>query len=205
MESVMTEKKPYHRENLKRDLFEAGRDFVQKHGHHDLSMRTLAQLVGVSPGASYHHFADRRAILLAVAIDGFERLLQAPAGKENEVLSPTETIKAGASHFVRFALANPHLIELMYESELTRPQIDPALHHYQEISHARGVAVIRQFLPDISDKEADLRNITLWTSIYGLVSMINKGIIRPFENGKATIDDISDWVLERAARSTIGD
>ncbi|MBB3954088.1 TetR/AcrR family transcriptional regulator [Novosphingobium sediminicola] len=201
----MAEKKPYHRENLKRDLFEAGRDFVQKHGHHELSMRTLAQLASVSPGAAYHHFADRRAILLAVAIDGFERLLNQVIEPQETELSPVEMIKAGASRFVRFALENPYLIELMYESELTRPQIDPALHHYQEISHAKGVAVIRQFLPDISDKEADLRNITLWTSIYGLVSMINKGIIRPFENGKATIDDISDWVLERAARSTIGD
>lgn len=199
----MAEKKPYHRENLKRDLFEAGRDFVQKHGHHELSMRVLAQLAGVSPGASYHHFADRRAILLAVAIDGFERLLSQVIEPQETGLSPVEMIKAGASRFVRFALENPHLIELMYESELTRPQIDPALNRFQELSHARGVALLRQFLPDISDKEADLRNIALWTSIYGLVSMINKGIIRPFDSGNATIEDICDWVLERAARAAL--
>ncbi|KAG5735824.1 hypothetical protein E4T56_gene4300, partial [Termitomyces sp. T112] len=99
---TMAEKKHYHRENLKRDLFEAGRDFVQKHGHHELSMRMLAQLADVSPGASYHHFADRRAILLAVAIDGYERLLNQVIEPQETDLLPVEKIKAGASRFVRF-------------------------------------------------------------------------------------------------------
>ncbi|MEL0252821.1 MAG: TetR/AcrR family transcriptional regulator, partial [Novosphingobium sp.] len=70
----MPAKKPYHRENLRRDLLDAGREYVRQHGHHGLSIRTLAQQVGVSPGAPYHHFPDRRSLLLALAIEGFEEM-----------------------------------------------------------------------------------------------------------------------------------
>ena len=32
------------------------------------------EMVKVSPGAPYHHFPDRRSLLLAVALKGYQRL-----------------------------------------------------------------------------------------------------------------------------------
>lgn len=199
----MPAKKPYHRENLRRDLLEAGRAFVEANGHHDLSIRMLAQKVGVSAGAPYHHFPDRRSFLLALAVDGFDELSKDAAAGVDASLPPAEMVKAAAMKFVRFALKNPQMLELMYESELTRPQIDPQLHQFQEMSHATGTATIMQCLPGITEKEAGLRNIGLWTSIYGLVSMINKGIIRPFGDGEFAIEEICEWVIDRAAKSAL--
>ena len=200
----MPAKKPYHKENLRRDLLEAGRDYVREHGHENLSIRMLAQQVGVSPGAPYHQFPDRRAFLLALAVDGFETLLDEHVEAIPEGLPPKDLIKNVAGRFVRFALDNPHMLELMYESELTRPHLDPQLQRFQERAHASGAALIMDCLPGISRKEADLRNITWWTSIYGLASMINKGIIRPIGDGEASIAEISDWVLDRAAEAAVG-
>lgn len=199
----MLEKKPYHKENLRRDLLDAGLEHVRLHGHHGLSMRMLAQQVGVSPGAPYHHFPDRRSLLLALAVDQFETLLREAAQVPAENLSPPEMVRAMALKFVRFALDNPHLLELMYESELTRPDIDPQLQRHQEQSHKSGADAILRCLPGISEREAGLRNIGLWTSIYGLVSMINKGIIRPFGDGAFTIEDMCDWVIDRAVKSAL--
>jgi AcrR family transcriptional regulator len=201
----MTAKKPYHRENLRRDLLDAGRDYVKAHGHHDLSIRTLAQKVGVSPGAPYHHFPDRRSFLLALALDGFENLQDGVSEENLDDCDPVAFVKATASNFVKFSLENPHMLELMYESELTRPSIDPQLQKYQELSHRRGADLLKKFLPNISDREADLRNMALWTSIYGLVSMINKGIIRPFGEEPFSLEEISDWVVGRAAASALAD
>lgn len=200
---AMPAKKPYHKENLRRDLLDAGLDHVRKHGHHGLSMRMLAQQVGVSPGAPYHHFPDRRSLLLALAVDQFDKLLQEASEDTAEGLSPPELVRDKAIKFVRFALENPHLLELMYESDLTRPDIDPLLQQYQEQSHKSGADAIMRCLPGISEREAGLRNIGLWTSIYGLVSMINKGIIRPFGDGAFSIEAMCDWVIDRAVQSAI--
>lgn len=199
----MSTKKPYHKENLRRDLLEAGRAYVKDHGHSSLSIRTLAQQVGVSPGAPYHHFPDRRSLLLALAIDGFQQLWEELEQGDNTGLSPEQQIKADALRFVSFALQNPKLLELMYESELTHPEIDPALHKFHEMSHAAGTAKLREFLPEISYKEAGFRNVALWTSVYGLVSMINKNIIRPFGNGTFDVQEMADWVVSRAAQAAL--
>lgn len=199
----MTAKKPYHKENLRRDLLEAGREYVKAHGHHDLSVRKLAQQVGVSPGAPYHHFPDRRSLLLALAIDGFDSLAIASGQFDIGGTVALERVKALAANFVKFALENPHLIELMYESELTRPSLDPALLKFQLDSQFRGTQIIKESVPGITDKEAGLRNLALWTSIYGLVSMINKGVLRPFGDGDFEIPEICDWVIERAAASAL--
>ncbi|NML92857.1 TetR/AcrR family transcriptional regulator [Novosphingobium olei] len=199
----MKPKKPYHKENLRQDLIDAGREYVRINGHQGLSIRMLAQQVGVSPGAPYHHFPDRRAFLLALAIDQFEGLLQEASAKAEDGLSAVDVVKSRAMNFVRFALDNPHMLELMYESDLTRPEVAPQLQHYQELSHQSGADSIRRCLPDINEKEAGLRNIGLWTSIYGLVSMINKGIIRPFDDGRYSIEEICDWVVDRAVGSAL--
>lgn len=200
----MTAAKPYHKENLRRDLLDAGRDHVRRHGHGDLSIRMLAQQVGVSPGAPYHHFPDRRAFLLALAVDQFEALLQQAFAQDDSALSPADQVKARAMKFVHFALDNPHMIDLMYESELARPQVAPEIQRYQELSHTAGVEAIQRCLPAIGAKEAGLRNMGLWTSIYGLVSMINKGIIRPFGDGEFSVPEICEWVVDRAVKSAIG-
>jgi AcrR family transcriptional regulator len=199
----MTAKKPYHKENLRRDLLDAGREFVRAHGHGDLSIRMLAQQVGVSPGAPYHHFPDRRAFLLALAVDQFDALLQQGERDDDNAIPSIDSVKARAMQFVHFALDNPHMLELMYESDLTRPEVAPQIQRYQELSHQAGTRAIMRCLPGISEKEAGLRNIGLWTSIYGLVSMINKGVIRPFGDGAYTIAEICTWVVDRSVRSAI--
>ena len=70
----MTRQNSYHKENLRQDLIDAGLAYVKAQGHASLSVRTLAQKVGVSPGAPYHHFPDRRSLLLAIAGEGFKDL-----------------------------------------------------------------------------------------------------------------------------------
>lgn len=199
----MQAKKPYHKEDLRGDLLRAGRAFIEENGYQKFSMRTLAQLLGVSPGAAYHHFKDRKHFLLELAIDCFDEIRLEAQGHPVQDADPAALVKDMACKFVRFGLSNPQMLELLYESELTSPEIDPELQHYQEASHRHGADVLKKCLPGISDREASLRNISLWTSIYGLVSMINKRIIRPFDEELFSLDEITDWVVDRAVASSL--
>jgi AcrR family transcriptional regulator len=200
----MATKKPYHRENLRRDLLDAGREYVREHGHHGLSIRTLAQQVGVSPGAPYHHFPDRRSLLLALAEEGFEEMLDGAEQVRLSTMTPADKLRQMGLLFIRFAEQNPFLLDLMYESELTSPVLDPRLLEYQLKGHHNLRRHLVAALPNIGDTEADLRVIAYWSAIYGFASMRKKGVIRPSENAVPTTD-ITEAIVNRAALAALAD
>jgi AcrR family transcriptional regulator len=198
----MSAKKPYHKENLRRDLLDAGREYVRTNGHLALSIRTMAQQVGVSPGAPYHHFPDRRSFLLALAVEGFEEML---AGTEELIASKrpaAEKLREMGIRFVRFAEQNPHLLDLMYESELTTPSLDPHLRELQNSGHVALRELIIEALPGMADNEYDLRVIAYWSAIYGFASMRKKGVIHSDQNTLPSVD-FADAIVDRAALAAL--
>lgn len=198
----MSTKKPYHKEDLRRDLLDAGREFVRANGHIGLSVRTMAQKVGVSPGAPYHHFPDRRAFLLALAVEGFTDMMAETQTVVSGLLTPAEKLRAMGMQFVRFAEENPHLVDLMYESELTTPVTDPDLVAFQNTAHSTLRQIIVEALPGLSDREYDLRVIAYWSAIYGFASMRKKGVIHPDQTVLPDID-FAEAVVDRAVLSAL--
>jgi AcrR family transcriptional regulator len=199
----MSKEKPYHKENLRGDLLVAGREYIEKNGHIGLSIRTLAQQVGVSPGAPYHHFPDRRSFLLAIAIEGFHELMASTAAIADANQSPARKLKRMGTSFIRFVEENPRLVDLMYESELTMPTLAPELLKFQLMGHEALKRPVQAALPGISDTEADLRIVTFWSAIYGFASMRKKGVLHPFEPGTLPTVDIAEAVVDRSVLSAI--
>lgn len=201
----MSDKKPYHRDDLRGDLLAAGRDYVGKHGHLGLSMRTLAQTVGVSPGAPYHHFPDRRAFLLALAIEGFREMTAGAVAIAESDDPSAEKLKQMGLVFIRFADDNPHLIDLMYESELTSPTLDPQLLEFQVTGHNALRGPIIEAAPGLSDEEVDLRAVAYWAAIYGFSSMRRKGVLHPHKPDLIPSVDIADAIVDRSVRAALAD
>ena len=56
----------YHHGNLKAELIEKGLEFIANYGTENLSLRKLADSVGVSPAAPYAHFRNKEAFLSEV-------------------------------------------------------------------------------------------------------------------------------------------
>src|SRR3954469_7536348 len=70
--SMAVSTRPYHHGNLRPALLEAAERALARGD--ELSLRSLAREVGVSHAAPRRHFADKQALLDALAEDGFERL-----------------------------------------------------------------------------------------------------------------------------------
>ncbi|MGB3797246.1 MAG: TetR/AcrR family transcriptional regulator, partial [Alteraurantiacibacter sp.] len=96
-----------------------------------------------SPGAAYHHFRDWRALLLALASEGYVELSSAAQAAVGSSQSPERTLLELGLQFVGFATSSPRLLELMYESELTSPSLHPVLVEYQDIGHAALIKPLR--------------------------------------------------------------
>lgn len=67
----------YHHGDLRATLIEQAVALIHSRGDMNFSLRDLAAEVGVSHVSVYRHFADKAALITAVAIRGFSMLTQA--------------------------------------------------------------------------------------------------------------------------------
>jgi AcrR family transcriptional regulator len=189
--------KPSHRDDLRSELVAAACAFVVREGHEGLSIRKLAEEVGVSPGAPYHHFPDRRALLIAVALEGYRQLFD---GTEQAVAaSPEGLLFAHLLHFIRFAAANPNMFSLMYESELVRPKIAPELAEAQEVGFQMLRREVTRATQHVSEDERSLRIATIWSAIFGFAVQTNRAMLRahPLE---PMPDELAPEIVRQALR-----
>lgn len=107
--------KPYHHGALPAALVDAAVRLTSSAGADGVSLREVARRAGVSQAAPYHYFADKQALLAAVAAEGFRLLdqtqVEALAGAGDD---PAARLAALAIDHLGFALDHPHLFRLMH-------------------------------------------------------------------------------------------
>ena len=111
---MSTLKTQYHHGDLTKSLLESAAIIIKEQGVESLSMRKLADTVGVSRTAPYHHFKDKNALLCALAEQGFceqEKILKVLRAQKN-------TAQEGFSKYVHayldYALQHNETYDLMY-------------------------------------------------------------------------------------------
>jgi len=108
-------KTPYHHGDLRRSLMTEAIGIIHDDGIEALSLRKLAVRVGVSQTAIYHHFKDKQALLGALGIEGIQQFgEQVSTVFQDESLSMEQRFEAFVMAYMRFAIANPELYELMF-------------------------------------------------------------------------------------------
>lgn len=122
----MSDTKTYHHENLRETLMAETAVMIAEGGVENVTMRKLAQRVGVSRGAPYRHFADKSSLLTAVAEDGFQRLKQQMANAVNSESHLQNFYHIGLA-YIHFALENPTHYRLMFGPEGTQLEDDSTL------------------------------------------------------------------------------
>jgi AcrR family transcriptional regulator len=107
--------RPYHHGNLRAALLAEAERTLRDQGIDQLSLRDLARQAGVSHAAPRRHFADRQALLDALAEAGFLRLDdELHAAIDTAVDDYEARLRAAATAYVRFATQDRALLDLMY-------------------------------------------------------------------------------------------
>src|SRR6478752_8274737 len=118
----MSEDRPFHHGNLRAVLLDEAQAVLRERGVNALSLRELAREAGVSHAAPRKHFADRDALLDAVAERGFirlaDRLRDAAAQQPDDFRG---ALRATASAYVEFAAAEPAILDLMFAAKVDSP------------------------------------------------------------------------------------
>ena len=149
----------YHHGNLRHALLRAAAQTLEKEGVAALSLRDAARRAGVSHNAPYRHFADRDALLAALATEGFAMLGEAMRGHAGKQMGEA---------YVSFALAHPQRFRLMFGGVV--PMAKDA--ELQEAAAATYRALVEAF-KDLPRPE--LAAAAAWSLVHGLANLLLDG------------------------------
>ncbi|MES2896073.1 MAG: TetR/AcrR family transcriptional regulator [Pseudomonadota bacterium] len=97
---------------LRRRALDAARSLVGKGGAEALQLRLIAAEVGSGVASLYYHFANKDALLAAVAVDGWRELTEKIERARASGRFPHQ-IDAASAALLTFIRRNPHLYALM--------------------------------------------------------------------------------------------
>lgn len=172
-------------DDIKSRIVGAARALYFERGPDAVTMRAVAERVGVTATALYRHFADKDALLKEVVGEG-SRLLGSHLFRALEAPTPLERLRATSLAYLDFALAQPQAYRTLFE-----PGVDDEA---SPVQRQRGA--VSRFLRDrvreamdagvIAEGDPDGVAMTLWSLLHGLASLHQAGVTR------------MEWLRERA-------
>src|SRR5262249_12876624 len=118
----------YHHGDLRAALIRAGLAILAEEGVQALTLRAAARRAGVSHNAPYRHFADKEALLAAIAEEGFVDLAaRVVEARAHDAASPRAQLEESGWAYVQFALAHPDHLRVMFGVPITNPGAHPRL------------------------------------------------------------------------------
>jgi len=115
----------YHHGDLRRALLTTALDLLKERDDWNFTLREVARLAGVSHAAPYKHFADKKALIAALALHGFEELAEIFRDiQKRHSANPEECLAEMTRSVVAFAKRNTGLYRLMFSAEVTRNQFE---------------------------------------------------------------------------------
>ncbi|HWU64851.1 MAG TPA: WHG domain-containing protein [Ensifer sp.] len=168
----------YHVGNLAPQLISAARSMLEEVGPVKLSLRAVAERVGVSPTAAYHHYANRAELIGHLAAQGFDELAVALAARDRHGPG-AETLRQSSLIYFRFARTNPALYQLMFGPEFFTGEMIPALQAARERAFGELRSTMAEVLtcpPDAPDVRRAAR--AAWSFTHGLASLVIHGVLQ---------------------------
>lgn len=170
----------YHHGDLRRALVEAALAIVAKEGPAALTLRAAARLAGVTQTAPYRHFADKEALLAAVAEDGMRRLVAWMRRASAQHEAPGPRMQALGVAYARFAAAHASEFRVMFGPLVADTTRYPSLREATD----EAFGLLREGVEACQRakvvREGDARSIALaaWSIVHGLASLVVDGQVR---------------------------
>lgn len=151
---------------------------IEERGPKGFTLREAARLAGVSHAAPYRHFADREALLAAIAEEGFLRMRQEMlASMETAGEDPGQRFYAQGAAYVRFAVAHPGYFRVMFGAEVRDHAAYPSLAQASSSAFALLVGGVSELQCSgmMPGRDPRLGALSPWALVHGLASLIIDG------------------------------
>ena len=171
-------------------------------GYAAVSMREIAEAVGVGPGALYNHFATKQHILMAIMEEHMRALLAAYAENTtptNEAKNDTATAKL--EEFVRFHISyHIALPDAVFLSYMELRALEPENFKIIEDLRREYEAILKQIL-HLGVQQKQIRVEDIHVSAMAILAMLT-GVTSWFrQQGRLSAREIEDIYLSLVMRA----
>lgn len=182
----------YHHGDLRKALIAIAIDLLAEGGVQALSLRKIAQKAGVSHNAPYMHFADKEAVLVAIAEESFRLLAVHVDSAISQVGGNTrEQLIAASQAYVRFAIGHPDCVQVMFRP--VEPTKYPSLVETSQASLNRLFELVKygQEKGELNSGDTQAMTKAIWAMAHGIsaISIAYKTSIMP--STKPSSEDIT--------------
>jgi len=176
-------------------IVDEAKEIVSSSGLDQLSLRKLADRLGVTAPALYAHVKDKDDILRAIADLGFHDLTIAYGDVETTDLC--ERLKALSRAYVDLAVAQPEVFQLMFlyrPREIDLPELDNVLQSATDAFEVPLATVTEAIDAGELHRDRDplITALVLWTTAHGVATVRLLGM--GFDS--STADELTDVVID---------
>ena len=185
----------YHHGDLRRAIMDAALKTIEESGAHSLSLREIARKIGVTTAAPYHHFKDREALLIEIALQGYAQLLQCLEFARDRAVDGCQEIEGETRAYLSFAREHPALYSVMFSVEVANkvhyPEMRAMADRCFQVVCSSVVKCARS-----GARESAEAALCLWATLHG-ISALNPNQF--LEEGRGE----QDRIAVKAARSIV--
>lgn len=167
-------KPAYHHGDLERALVQTAIRLIDKsRGTGELTLREVARHAGVSHTAPYRHYADKRALLAAVAEDGFRKLRdQLRNARRDAGEDARARFIATGQAYMRFALEHASHFQVMYGPDVAKSDSPPLQREANETFQLVKELAFDARGSDCPVDEARHLGVIVWSTVHGLALLV---------------------------------
>ena len=193
IEVPMRDRRAERREATKLEILEAAWGLVRAEGLAALTLRDLANKVGMQPPSLYSYFDSKHAIYDALYLQGNLELLRRFEALP-EFDDPAESFRASGRLFVGFAIEDPARAQLMFMR--TIPGFEPSSESYAVAGQIVELAKERFGTAGINPESFDL-----WTAIISGLSFQQIANEPGTDRWIRLVDDAVDMFLDHVSET----
>jgi AcrR family transcriptional regulator len=194
----MAQKRPYHHGNLRDAALALALSIVDERGHESLSVRDIATEADVTPMALYRHFGNRSSLLAAVAGVAMEHLFKQHKKAIRGQTDPWDKLDRTMRAFIKYVDAHPNLFRLVYDPAIAAAPEFEDEYIWQRKSYESLLVIFAEALPNASARVLRLRQIAMWSTLFGYATIRATGTLRPYMVEDLSEAEIIASVVERA-------
>ncbi|WP_280205528.1 TetR/AcrR family transcriptional regulator [Nocardia farcinica] len=156
-------------------IVDTARELAETEGWDAVTVRKLADRIEYSQPVLYSHFAGKRAIVTAVALDGITELAEALHRARTSAPDAPAALAAVARAYTDFAASHPALYDAMFSqpTDLTFGEGAP------EPLRAAFAELVATFAPFAAATDVETLTETVWSTLHGLASLERDARLRP--------------------------
>jgi AcrR family transcriptional regulator len=193
---TLPKRRERYRSELRAETLSAARKLIQEEGYRGLTIRKLAQRMECSPMALYSYFADKQALLTALALEGFEKV--AKRFGSAVARDPLTALRNILLDYIAYAEENPNEYRILFLSVETLGELKLTREDLQERNPAFGAlfkCVETCIKAGVVHGDPFAVSTVLWTAAHGAAALLITAQSFPFGSRQLYAEEVVATIL----------